>query len=496
MPEFFFSHSNAEAKRLSARFRLGELFRVRQGVYTDATPEQLVGLFKNDWYKVVNYLYPEAILAYRSAYELRPVEGHIVIVADVIKSALIAVGSELTLIVQPGNLSVGCEQILPEIARSSEARYLLENLSQSRSTAAFAKSLGDEWVEEQLCKVLQKRGETAINALRDRAREYADSLGLDKEFKKIDKMIGALLASQLVEGSLVSDLAIATAKQQPYDKSRVDLFKSLSAYLLRCDFPPQTYTYQSSSWRNFSFFESYFSNYIEGTEFQIDEAEDIVFQKKVINSRHADSHDVLAVFDLVSDYQEMVTTPQSVDELLSLMQQRHQLIMAERPDKRPGLLKEKNNKAGDSQFVEPNLLVGTFRQAFNDYLSLPEGLARAIYIQFLVSECHPFDDGNGRLSRIMLNAELVAADDYKLIVPTVHRDSYLNGLRQATRQGKFRTLCKVFYQLQCYSASLDWHDYGQVKQQLEEDYCHKLPDDGVAVFNRKIRPFTIELPAG
>ena len=28
-------------------------------------------------------------------------------------------------------------------------------------------------------------------------------------------------------------------------------------------------------------------------------------------------------------------------------------------------------------------------------------------MQFLISEVHPFDDGNGRLSRIMMNAELV-----------------------------------------------------------------------------------------
>jgi len=496
MPELFFSRSDNEAKRLSSLARQGRLHRVRRGVYTDAAPEQIARLLEKRWYQIVDYLYPNAIVAYRSAYELRPVDGHIVIVADVKKAAHITVGEGLAILVQPGNPELASEPFVPELSRSIEVRYLLENLCSSRSTAAFAKTLGSEWVEDQLCALLQKRGEAALNELRDQARELVEPLGLRKEFQKLDKIVGAILSSRPVQDSLVGSLAIATARQQPYDAHRVSLFKSMAAYLRQCTFPAHPYSYNSSGWRNLAFFESYFSNYIEGTEFEIDEAEDIIFQKKLVANRHADSHDVLSVFDVVNDYQEMITTPGSPDELLHLMQQRHQLIMAERPEKRPGQFKEKNNKAGGTLFVEPKLLVGTLTQAFNEYLSLPEGLTRALYIQFLVSECHPFDDGNGRLSRIMMNAELSSADEFKVLIPTVHRDSYLNGLRQATRQGKFRTLAKVFYQLQCYAESLDWQDYGQLRQTLEEDCCHKLPNEGVAVFNRRIRPFTIELPIG
>ena len=43
-------------------------------------------------------------------------------------------------------------------------------------------------------------------------------------------------------------------------------------------------------------------------------------------------------------------------------------------------------------------------------------------------EVHPFNDGNGRISRIMMNAELVAADQSKIIIPTVFREDYLNAL--------------------------------------------------------------------
>ena len=117
-------------------------------------------------------------------------------------------------------------------------------------------------------------------------------------------------------------------------------------------------------------------------------------------------------------------------------------------------------------------------------------------MQFLISECHPFNDGNGRLSRIMLNAELHSVEQCKLILPTVHRDSYLNGLRLATRQGKFRTLVKVFFQLQNYTASINWIAYGEARETLESHLAHALPDDGVAEFNKHIRHYKMPFPVG
>ena len=36
-----------------------------------------------------------------------------------------------------------------------------------------------------------------------------------------------------------------------------------------------------------------------------------------------------------------------------------------------------------------------------------------------------FDDGNGRLARIMVNAELSAAGQVRVVIPTSFRDNYL-----------------------------------------------------------------------
>lgn len=52
----------------------------------------------------------------------------------------------------------------------------------------------------------------------------------------------------------------------------------------------------------------------------------------------------------------------------------------------------------------------------------------------MVSEIHPFLDGNGRIARVMMNAELVKENQSKIIIPTVYRDDYIGALRKLTRQ--------------------------------------------------------------
>jgi len=114
-------------------------------------------------------------------------------------------------------------------------------------------------------------------------------------------------------------------------------------------------------------------------------------------------------------------------------------------------------------------------QTFPLYQQPPPGIGRAVFMQFMVAECHRFDDGNGRLARIMMNAELVSAEQHKIIVPTVHRESYLNGLRQATGSGRFRTIAKVFTDLQAYTSTRPWEECGEVRGTLESHYAAGCP---------------------
>ena len=495
MPSLFFPKDIADAKRLSLAVSKGTLKRIRQGIYTDATWEDIPKLIHDRWFEIVHALFPNAIASHVTAVKLKPDNNTIHITADVTKRRKVNISDTLSIDVHPGNVTDLTEQFVPQLQRSAPARLLLENLQIAHQDVASPKALGQQWVEQELCKRLDRFGESDLNTLRDEAKKHCKTLSMEKECYQLDGLIGALLSTQAAS-VLSTRIAKATADQKFYDPHRLGLFEKLADYLHRCDFPSRPFAYNKTSWRNLSFYESYFSNYIEGTEFEINEAEQIVFSKQEIPNRREDSHDVLSVYDVVHDYTEMVTAPESAEELMQLLSQRHELIMYARPDKRPGELKLKPNKAGDTLFVLPDNVAGTIAQAFTYYQQLPPGLQRAIFIQFIVTECHPFDDGNGRLARIMMNAELVTQEQFKIIVPTVHRESYLNGLRQASRSGRFRTLCKIFADLQAYTSIIPWLDYAEARSTLESHCADKLPDDGVAVFNKQIARFKISLPAG
>ena len=75
---------------------------------------------------------------------------------------------------------------------------------------------------------------------------------------------------------------------------------------------------------------------------------------------------------------------------------------------------------------------------------------------FLVSEVHPFLDGNGRVARVAMNNQLAAADAARIIVPTVIRDPYISALRRATAGNGPEGLYRVLRHTQEWVAAADF----------------------------------------
>ena len=489
--------SSEEAQKASRLAAKGELYRIRRGIYIDTNDaEEITKTLNNKWMEVACKIFERPVAVARTAAELRPAEGQLYFVSSKLRAPRTTEVGHLRFYISPGDTDQGVHQVSLEMKISNPARYCLENLALSRGNKDSKKTLGPEWVEKELVKRIRQGGEQAVNALRDEARDLAPILKLEEEFEKLNVLIAALLNTHPAEGILQTRLGLANAKGAPFDQSRFDRFGELARYLDKTDLAGNFYNFNRSGWRNLTFFESYFSNFIEGTEFTIAEAEEIAFEKKVNYERHADSHDILAHIEISGDMSEMHKVPADAAELIDILKIRHGILMAERPGKRPGEFKLRPNKAGGSDFVLPELVVGTLVQGFDIYQSLPVGLKRSIFIHFMISEVHPFDDGNGRISRIMMNSELVSQDQHKLIIPIVQRDSYLNGLRSATRQGRFRTMVKVLHQMQCYTASLDWSEYDEVKTNIQENAADKEPDEGTTIFNKVIAKLGGQYPAG
>ena len=141
-----------------------------------------------------------------------------------------------------------------------------------------------------------------------------------------------------------------------------------------------------------------------------------------------------------------------------------------------------NNHAGDSLFVDYTLVGGTLMKGFEYYQLLESAFAKAIFMLFMISEVHPFNDGNGRISRIMMNAELVHADQSKIIIPTVFREDYLNGLRRLTRRGDPSVLIKAISRVRLFSANIVGDDFEQTRKYLEQTNAFKDGDENILKF--------------
>lgn len=93
-------------------------------------------------------------------------------------------------------------------------------------------------------------------------------------------------------------------------------------------------------------------------------------------------------------------------------------------------------------------------RGFEFYRAIEDPFAKAAFMMFMVSEVHPFLDGNGRVARVMMNAELVKTQQTKIVIPTVFRTDYLGALRQLTRRRLPDTYIRMLQRAQLFSATL------------------------------------------
>jgi len=482
MPEVFVSNA-ALASAISREMKRGRLRKLGSRLYSrnlKEPPEQLV---RRHLWPLVSAVLPGALIADRTALENRPAEdGSVFLISDH-KRDIAWPG--VTLRPRKGTPALDTDRAFIGTLRiSSPARAFLENLRPSRARRGVARTLSRREIEERLEEMLRHGGEPPVQRLRDEARRIAARLDLREEFRRLDAVIGTLLGTRRTR--LVSPVAVARAAGLPYDPHRLDLFQRLSAELAGS--APVTRLARPTDGPALPFFEAYFSNFIEGTEFAVDEAAEIVFKGRIPKRRPADAHDVLGTWKIVSDRREMSRLPKSSRDLVSLLQSRHARIMEGRPDKGPGEFKVDPNRAGSTVFVAPELLQGTLDKGFEIYRSLTSPLQRAIFMLFLVSEVHPFVDGNGRVARIMMNAELVAAGESRIIVPTVYRNNYLTALKALSQNGITGALVRTMDFAQRYTAAVDFAELEQARSILDRTHAFTDPNEAEAAGVRLILP--------
>ena len=474
----FASSEKSISNQICKAEKEGRVRKIAPRLYTTNLKDSTEHIIKRHFFEILKWRFPKAIITHRSALELRPTETeNFFLTSSYTKKITDFKGVVIN--VMKGEPALASDQNLGGIFISSEWRWMLENMQISKKKGGESKIFSIEYIEDRLEKIIIREGEAGINKFRDKAREVAKQLNFNNEFKKLNKIISALLNTHSAK-VLNSDSAKARAIGMPYDVERAGLFEILYDKLRDYYFHERTDKNTSAaSFRLFSFFEAYFSNYIEGTKFIVEDAKKIVDTGITIPKRTKDSHDILGTFQIVSSSYEMSITPATADDLMDILKRRHLTMMSGRAEEMSvGVFKNQNNRAGSTEFVDFTLVEGTLRQGFKYYAALTDPMAKAVFMMFMISEIHPFTDGNGRISRIMGNAELFKSGQSRIIVPTVYREDYILSLKKMTNRKEPDTFIRVMDKLQYFSNHIFGESFDELNHYFKLTNAYKEPFEG------------------
>jgi hypothetical protein len=459
----------ANRAHLSRLAKSGRAVRMAPGIYVvDATlPSE--ALARHHLLAIAATVWPGAVLCDRSAFNGPvPVDGWLYLCQPQLTR-----GSDLQLpgvVISPRVGPGQCPGDIPlpgGLVQAGSARSLVENVTAPgrRPKSRPTRQAGTEAVEDRIDEVARTGGAGRIRNLLselDVIATHFDDRAVNLVRRRLTAVLGSVSGDAPVSSRLQARLA-----GQPYDEHRLKLLSSLVSTLDHTAPEPVPEIGPPPRWHWLPFYEAYFSNFIEGTEFGVEEARSIAVDGFVPAARPADAHDVAATYRLVSDPAVRSRTAATGDDLLDMLLKQHAILLAARPEKRPGLFKDRPNYAGGYAFVVPELVEGTLRRGFAVLDPLTDPFQRAVALMFLITECHPFDDGNGRIARAISNAVLTAGGQVRIVIPTVYRNNYLAALSGLSNQaGTGESLIAVLRFAQRWTARIDWSGFEAANEQL------------------------------
>ncbi len=455
----------ADVRAVQRRVKAGKLHRIHPGVVSSSPRGDWAALIARERNRILAALFPGAVIGYRSAFQGGVPEEGVMYLGYSYDRKVTLPGLTVVLVrtggKAPGDTPIGGS----DLYFASYPRLLLENLTIGRGKAA--KAVGREAVEKRLLTFREARGEEALVRIREEARALAPTLGFKREFDILDGLIGSILGTRQ-RSALKTAAGKAWASGLPFDSARIQLFEKFAAILRATPLKQPGAVVDSERARaDFAFLESYFSNFIEGTEFDVQEARAFALEGKPIASRPKDSHDIVGVFRQASDPGWANQTLASGEAVLEQLRSRHADLAKERPEIGPGEFKDRENFAGNTAFVMPRFVRGTLANGSQLLPTLPSGTARALFAMFLVSEVHPFNDGNGRLARLVMNAELSVVGGCRIIIPTLYREEYLDCLRVLTREGEAGPFLTAMQRIHAWTAAFDYGDLDRVIDRMK-----------------------------
>lgn len=478
LSEIIFGSSNsAESKRIQQMVRKGLAYKIAPRVYTSNLTDQTDAIVRRNWFRILANLYPGAVLSHRSALECQPTQSGHIFATYAYNNVVELPGLTIHLMKGKGPI-LDDQPFFEGLFRSQDARAFLENCMPSRKSEDAAKSLQMAEIGQKLAELRQIHSDSALIRLKDQASVLAPMLGLEKELKVLTKLINGILQQTNTDSANHSG-GLKSYLGKPFHLPTIQLLESLYTHLAGNNFPQYpdlnmaTVTYQ-----HFAFFESYFSQYLEGNEFELSEARQIIERATPFSGRKEDAEDLLHCYQLASNKKEITTCPKSAQEFIDLLKKRHAFLQSGRPNKMPGQFKINNNRSGISEMVPWQLIEGTLIKGFDWYALLKDPFAKAIYCLFLVSEVHPFMEGNGVLARIMMNAELTSKNLSKIMIPIVHTDAYQLAINKISQHHDCQAFVQSMLTIYAFSATVLGDTKNEMERYLRSSHAFYLPNQG------------------
>jgi Fic family protein len=452
--------NDTSSRRLRRDEAAGKLTKIHPGIFVTKGEEPVETTVTREWTRIAGYIFPDGVVTDRTGFESMPTRserfGRSFVFMSAPQSSRTVNLPGLTISQRSGPGPIDGEDIpFMGVTIAGPARRYLDNIKSSRSRSGPSRTLGSKLIEEKLEAYCSAKGEDSLKSLRDDVKRVASKLG-DASSKgsceRLDEMIGTLLGSRTAK--LATRQGLARASGNPIDTKCLERLQALYAHLIM--HPSKEIRDPNTSWAartNSCFIEAYFSNYIEGTRFLVNEARQIVFDGKIPDARPKDGHDVMKTYLKLMEPPRPRLDQMTPEQFIESLQHDHRDIMEARQDVQPGCFKATANAAGNTVFVQPDSVRGTLLEGFDLIKAASDPLSRSILAHFLVSDVHPFNDGNGRLSRIFMSRELISHGLSHVVVPTAFREDYLSAMRAMTRRSEPDILVRSIMKCQEISAA-------------------------------------------
>ena len=191
---------------------------------------------------------------------------------------------------------------------------------------------------------------------------------------------------------------------------------------------------------------TYHSNAIEGNTLTLKETK-VALEGVTIGGKTLREHfEVINHRDAIVFVEELVQQQASLSEWV--IKQIHQLVLKNVDDQHAGRYRHLNVLIAGAAHRPPDALqVVTQMQAFIEaYQTTAQALhpvARAAWVHAEFVKIHPFVDGNGRTSRLLMNLELMKAGFPAAVLPVERRLAYYEALDTAHCEGDLQPFVQL-----------------------------------------------------